>query len=248
MAEPLSVGLGVSNRVALKALYAEQAKTGNRPPVPGWMVVALFLPAADGQLTCIDYRVRAIPDTHDLPGWQKAFFAMAEAMTNQHAQLPAPTVTPGGVPRYVFEEASQVQLLKAAQKTANDSEYYRTELSPEVRGWLASGGKRKSGRPPSRGLAEKLRILRDVEAALSAPATRGAPAGEQPLNKVANKWGMSRSGLRDLLSWARKDASPRLFTNPGQGRRGGALTPEARALLDEIEGTSEHGQHRTETA
>lgn len=230
MAEPFSVGVAVENPVAKRHAYARQADTGQRHPAPGWVVVGLFLPAEDGQLTCIDYRVRAIPNTHDLFGWTKTLSELAAAMEGQHPHLPAPTVTPGGIPRYVFERASQVQLLKKARETLAHSDYYQRNLSGQVRGWLASDGRRKTGRPPSRGLTEKVRILASVEAANYAGTS---------LDEVANRWHMSRSGLRDLLSWARNDASPRLFTNPGQGRRGGRLTPEARAMLDEIERTAE---------
>jgi hypothetical protein len=51
------------------------------------------------------------------------------------------------------------------------------------------------------------------------------------LDEVAAKHHMSRSAVRDLLSWARGDAEPVLFTNYGPGKRGGELTPAARAML-----------------
>jgi len=224
---PIPIGLIVRNRAADRTAHAQHASTGQRQQHPGWLVGGLFLPADDGRLTCVDYRVRAIPNLNDMEWALKTWPAMRSAMTQQHGELPPPTVTPGGIPRYVFEQASQVAMLKVAQEKAADSDYVMTA---EVRGLLLSDGRKRTGRPPARGLAEKLRILRDVEEAFTA---------SESLKGVAARWCMSRSGLRNLLSWARKDSSPRLFTNPGQGQRGGSLTPEAHALLDEIERTAE---------
>ena len=74
------------------------------------------------------------------------------------------------------------------------------------------------------GLAEDWRWLDERIDKLSTEMTH-------TLDQIAKDVHLSRSALRDLLSWARNDAEPRLFTNPGAGRRGGRLTPEARALL-----------------
>lgn len=227
MTEPFTVGMWVLNKVADKAAYARQASTGERQQFPGWVVVGAFLPATDGQPTCIDYRVRAVPNTHDLDGMQETLDAVAASMTKEVNSLGPPRVTPGGIPRYVFEQASQVQLLKSARATVERSDYYQHELSAEVRSLLASDGRRKPGRPPARGLREKLAILEAVEA---------ANQDGTPLDDVAARFYMSRSSLRDLLSWARHKAPPRLFTDVGRGRRTGELTADARALLREIRG------------
>lgn len=73
-------------------------------------------------------------------------------------------------------------------------------------------------------MGEKLAVLQSVEAAYAAGRT---------LDDVAADHLLSRSAVRDLVSWARKDASPPLFTSYGPGRRGGELTPAARRMLDE---------------
>lgn len=84
---------------------------------------------------------------------------------------------------------------------------------------------RRPGRPPQRGLLEKLHILADVEAAYESGGT---------LADVADRHHMSRAAVRDLLSWARKDATPQLFEGITPGRKGGGLTPAARDLLSRM--------------
>ena len=225
MADPFVVALEVWNEAARKAADAQQARPGERPTYPGWLVAGLFLPAADGQLTCIDYRVRAIPNLHDI-GYLATKNALADAMTDQHVHLPAPTVTPGGIPRYVFERASQVQLLKAARETVPGSAYHQQHLSQQVQEWLGRDGRKRTGRPPARSLREKLLILESVGIANEEGTS---------LDEVAEQWHMSRSSLRNLLFWARH-TTPLMFIHVGAGNRGGTLTDEARALLDEIRG------------
>ncbi len=232
MPEPLAVMLLVRNEAAEKLAYAKQSATGEGGQAfPGWVVIGLFIPAEDGEPACVDYRARAVPNTHRLHDWTWAAEALSDSMTADFGRFPITVPTPGGIPRSVFERASQTQLLKAARETLKHSAYYQDNLAQDARSLLAASEQRKTGRPPSRGLPEKLRILRDVEDAYE--------TGVPPLNDVAKKWLMSRSGLRDLLAWARHDATPRLFTSLGHGRRGGRLTPEARAMLDEIERTAE---------
>lgn len=224
MSEPFTVSTWVTNHIASKAEYARTGGRG-RQQIPGWVVVGLFASAEDGQPTCVDYRVRSIPNTHDPVEMQQTIAAVSEALLGQHSGLSSPVVTPGGIPRYVFEQASQVTLLSIARKTVDTSEWYQENLAPGIVASLASGGRRKAGRPPARGLREKLEILEAVER---------ANRDGQSLDVVALERHMSRSSLRDLLYWARKSSFPRLFTNPGQGRRGGQLTVEGRASLEAV--------------
>ncbi len=227
MPKPIAVTKLVEHEPARRAAYARQAETGKRQEYPGWVVIGLFIPAEDGEPVCVDYRARSVVNTHDLFGWTTTASAIADSMIADFERFPIASPTPSGIPRLVFEKASQSQLLKAARETLKYSDFYREHLAQDARSLLAASEQRKTGRPPSRGLPEKLRILHDVEHAFE--------TGEPSMDDVAEKWLMSRSGLRDLLTWARHTASPRLFTGDRPGQRVGRLTPEARALLDEIE-------------
>ncbi len=223
MADVLPVYEIVRNRAAVN-----RRRKGGLEPVSGWLVVALFAKTRSGDPVCVDYRVRAIPDAHKMEQWWAAKDQLIRSMSGDHTALPEMTPSPGGVPRYVFEEASQQRLLAGARKQMGKPT--RTEqgrLRREAKAFLASSD-RKPGRPPQRSLTDKLRTLQAVE--------EGYASGRS-LEDVARDRAMSRSSLRDLLSWARNDASPRLFTPTRQGRSGGTLTPEGRALLTEIEGS-----------
>ncbi len=81
---------------------------------------------------------------------------------------------------------------------------------------------RRPGRPPTRSLPEILAILEATEA--------GHKAG-RTLEQVAADRLMSRSSLRNLLSWARHNHEPRLLHPVLQGRSGIELTDEARTML-----------------
>lgn len=195
--------------------------------MPGWAVVATYAMGAQGDPVCIEYRVRALRGNTSrdlLVNLHLTLNAMGGQATESLAgegSFPAL-----GIPRYVFEAASQGKLLEKARAMLARNTDKRGALSEEA--WaLLSPPTRKPGRPPIRSVAEKLRILAAVEVA----NVEGVN-----LEDVAAQFHMSRSSLRDLLSWARNDATPRLFDASGQGRRGGHLTPEARSMLDEIGG------------
>lgn len=216
----------------------------DREQRPRWAVLATFVGLDGAGPRCVDYRVRVVPAGASGASGVIAAHQVLHALEQQ--TIPGAdaeslgTIPPEGIPRYVFERASQTRLLeKARRKTRVDAgriasagerpgvEYFPAPraLHPDVAALLAPPVG-KPGRPPHRSLAEKLRILARVEDAF---------VEGRPLESVARDVTMSRSALRDLLSWARKDASPRLFTSSGPGRRGGGLTDEARALLAEIE-------------
>lgn len=193
----------------------------------GWAVLATFTVGERGDPVCVEYRVRVVRGEN-----------MSERLRNLHQTLDAMErhATDGlagagafpdsGIPRYVFEQASQGRLLEAARAKLQRDDTFREQLSDGARALLAPPA-HKPGRPPKRSMADKLRILAAVETADDLGRT---------LEDVAGDFHMSRSALRDLLSWARRDAQPRLFTARGQGRGGGELTAEARAMLREIEG------------
>lgn len=227
MAEPpLVITQVVESPVAKKAAWERNEADRSRVVVPAWMVLGVFLLTDGGEPTCVDYRVRAIPDVRDFAAWVPAMKDLAESMQRQAVELLPPPPHSGGVPGYVLRRASQAVLLREARDTLARSPDLRTRLSDEAAAVLAGVGRVKAGRPPVRGQVEKLRILRMVEEAF---------AEGRPLSSVATAAHMSPSSLRDLLSWARHDASPRLFTALGPGRKGGALTFEARAILDQLE-------------
>lgn len=196
----------------------------------GWAVVAAFVRGPLGEPVCVDYRVRQVkssaegslrnldPRSAGLRNGQRTVKALEE-----HAQDEWPGEGPysrKGIPRYVFEEASQQRLITKARRLLD----LRPAAAPKARHVFAAP-ERRPGRPPQRGLLEKLRILADIEAAYESGAT---------LANVADAHHMSRSAVRDLLSWARKDANPQLFEGITPGRKGGRMTPEARELLERL--------------
>jgi hypothetical protein len=130
-----------------------------------------------------------------------------------------------GIPRRVFEQASQARLLAKAQWSV---ERRPDRYTDDVQAILSAQERPRRGRPPVRSLADRLAILSAVEDMYEAGDGR-------TLADVADEHHMSRSSLRDLLSWARHSHDPPLFTSPGPGRSGGRLTPHGQALLTELE-------------
>lgn len=232
----------VQNRSALRRnqVAAEQllAQWEDRPPphgsrgteqvpVPGWLVVALFVVDDSGDPFCVDYRVRAIVDTHKMWEWEPIRKSLLASMQGEASSFPTPVGAAGGVPRYVFEEASQSRLLAGARETLKTSSRERARLGRVAKQLLAAGERPPGrGRPPAMPLVDKLRLLDRIEQAFGEP--------EQTLDTVAAEVNRSRSSLRDLLHWARTQ-EPALFERTSQGLRGGRLTPEGRALLSELE-------------
>jgi len=211
-----------------------------------WAVVAGYVIGPQGDPVCVEYRVRQVASAgSDAVAIVDAIY-LAEALETQckDAALSVPShPSPRGIPRYVFEVAAQGRMLDRARKRlaliddqharddaargrGEDVRIVRREVAADARALLAASTGRRIGRPPQWSLAEKLHILSAVE--------RATVQG-RILAEVAAEFHMSRSSLRDLLSWARRDANPRLFTARGQGRGGGELTAEARALLAEID-------------
>lgn len=202
-----------------------------------WVVVATFVGVGSSEPRCVDYRVRVVPaiDLWDRPTTEHDTQVQYRRSADEIAQqLAAVAITPAeaaqlgeipaeGIPRYVFEEASQARLLATAREKALGRFPNWYGFSEDARVFLAQQSRpKRRGRPPVRSLGEKLRILADVERLPTLQAAADAHA-------------MSRSAVRDLVSWARHDADPPLFTAYGPGRRGGELTEHARALLAQIE-------------
>jgi hypothetical protein len=77
-----------------------------------------------------------------------------------------------------------------------------------------------------------------LEALRQCAAVEDGYARGLTLDQIADGVGTSRSKLKGALDWARQQDPP-LFTTPGRGRRGGALTPEGRALLTELGGADQ---------
>lgn len=203
----------------------------------GWAVMAAFVRGPLGEPVCVDYRVRALPDDPLSAEWvvdeqeltvdQGVIGQTVETM-GTHTEGPWPggdQYSVKGIPSYVFTEASQVKLIeKARAALATD----RVTEGPAA-DLLASGVKRKPGRPSKRPLLETLRILRTVE--------QGYAAG-QTLQEIADSLHLSRSTVRDVLARARDGANP-LFEAASQTRRGGRMTPAARAALKQLEDAGE---------
>lgn len=196
--------------------------------IPRWAVMATFAGIGGAAPRCVDYRVRVIPtppdDTEHRPSWWGVVAAnqvigqmennvIEPAQVENLGDIPAE-----GIPRRVFEEASQARLLEKARAIAER----RPDKVAETARAVLARPKRRPGRPPARSLPEKLRILADVEDAF---------AEGRSLSEIGKSHDMSRSSVRDLLSWARNDANPRLFVSPGPGRTGGGLTPVGRAMF-----------------
>lgn len=192
-----------------------------------WAVVATFTEGEHGDPVCIEYRVRLVRGTtgpERLANLHRSLDVMGRQATEGLAgEGLFPKV---GIPRYVFERAAQGRLLERARASLERGGRSTSRLSANARA-LITAPPRRPGRPPKRSMVEKLRILAAVEASYE---TEGAT-----LDSVAKQLHMSRSALRDLLSWARHDAQPRLFQGRGQGRGGGQMTEQARAMLREIE-------------
>lgn len=191
-----------------------------------WGVMAAYVANEHGDPVCVEYRVRQIRGASSAERLQNLHLtldALEEGATTDLAG--SGEFSAVGIPRYVFEEASQGRLIDKARRFIERGSPRVTGVTAEAK-TLLQGRERKPGRPPQRSTLEKLRILLAVE--------EGIRAG-QTLQDVADAFHMSRSAVRDLLTWARRDSDPRLFTARGQGRAGGELTPEARVLLTALE-------------
>lgn len=195
----------------------------------GWVVVGTFIAEGNAEPRCIDYRVRAYPASSDT-------FASIEIRNRIEARLLDQSAgaediedlgefPPGGIPRWVFERASQSRLFDTARDRINTYPEKYAPIAAEVlnRVPVSRGGRAHIGRPRLRNIGETVRILADVEAAYAEGLSRAS---------VAERHYMSDSALRDMLHWARKVTEPPLFTDPGRGKRGGRLTEEARRLLE----------------
>ena len=198
----------------------------------GWAVVAAFVRGPLDEPVCVDYRVRQVKASVEGAAMKNADVRSIGLRNGQrtiqtleaHAQRDWAGSGPfsrKGIPRYLFEVASQPRLIAKARRLLK----LKPTAAPEARS-VFSAPERRPGRPPQRGLLEKLRILADIEAAYESGHT---------LADVADTHLMSRSAVRDLLSWARHDADPRLFEGITQGRKGGQMTAEARTLLEDLE-------------
>lgn len=196
-----------------------------------WVVMGTFVGLDRSEPRCVDYRVRVVPETE--PGARmlalgRLMQAMEDNVIGVEDAASLGTIPPEGIPRYVFEQASQARLLTKARATVErkpdkHAASTRRALARQV---LNRQGEVRTGRPSTRTLGQKLRILADVEAAYLA-------GGIRPRATVAEQHYMSEGALRDLLTWARHVANPPLFTNDGRGKRSGKLTDVARAMLDE---------------
>ena len=193
----------------------------------GWAVVAAYVTGEHGDPVCVEYRVRQVRRGERMIDDVVALQQTLDAMEDHASQglVGQGPFDPIGIPRYVFESASQGRLLEKARVSLSRGSRATEELSSEAKALLTPPA-HKPGRPPQRSMGDKLKILRAIEE---------AQAAGQKLEDVAQQFHMSRSAVRDLLSWARRDANPRLFTGAGQGRKGGEMTPEARAMLSRIE-------------
>lgn len=192
---------------------------------PRWVVVATFVGVDGGEPRCVDYRVRVVPEGPD-GGFH--FHAYARVMVAMEEQAAGPedvaelgSIPAEGIPRYVFERASQTRMLEKARAKVERQPDLVSENAAQL---LARQNKPRRGRPPVRSLGEKLRILAAVEAAYAAGRT---------LQDVADDHFMSRSAVRDIVAWGRSsDSGAQLFTGTTPGRRsGGRLTDEGRELL-----------------
>jgi hypothetical protein len=189
-----------------------------------WAVIGSFVGLGGSEPRCVDYRVRVIPEASSKRmaaglGRQVSIM-LAEQTDLDHSLFRAgeASAPAEGIPRRVFEEASQTRLLEMARKQVRQG-----RVQPEVASLIERQGKPRRGRPPARSLGEKLQILKAVEDAFTSGRT---------LEDVAREHHMSRGSVRNLLAWARSDADPQLFDGTTPGRRGGRLTPAARALLN----------------
>ena len=194
-----------------------------------WVVIATFVGADGSEPRCVDYRVRVVPSTENGQEMLTLGRLYLELQRNAISAVDASAlgaIPPEGIPRYVFERASQSRLLaKAKKKVARSpSKYPGSTRRALDRTTMSRQGRAKTGRPPTRSLGEKLKILKDVADAYSADVPRARAT-------VAQRHFMSEGQLRDLLKWARHSSNPPLFTNYGPGLRNDTLTPEAVQLL-----------------
>ena len=198
-----------------------------------WVVAATYVWEGNAEPRCVDYRVQVVPRGANMSEDVRLLHAVAipnvegSAMTAAQAEALG-EIPNAGIPNYVFIEASQARLLRAARESAkrmparfSDSTRQALERVPVNR----SGAVRR-GRPPARSLGERLAILADVDAAYKAGESRGS---------VAEAHHMSDSSVRDLLYWARNVADPPLFSEPGHRIKGGSMTDAARRLMAETE-------------
>jgi hypothetical protein len=198
-----------------------------------WVVAAVFIGVAGSEPRCIDYRVRVVPP---MPTTITQVAAANRIIDELHADMTGrerPEVWDAaendppaqGIPRYVFERASQAALLVKARRKVKARP---ASVQRSVRELLERSRTPRAGRPPAVPLREKLAMLATAEQAFADPEIRSVR------EHVGKLYGRSPEAVRDLLSWARHQEPP-LFTSPGGGRRGGELTEVARALLAEGE-------------
>lgn len=196
-----------------------------------WAVAATFLATGADEPRCVDYRVRVVPSSSDgrvdIRDLHRTLRAMETHATTVEDAERLGSVPPEGIPRYVFEDASQAKLLAKA-RAAIDRNPGRFEAPAHAaigRVAVNRGGEVRRGRPPRMSLGAKLHVLADLEDAYQTGRTRA---------EVAHDHHISESAVRDLLTWARHTAEPQLFTKSRPGVKGGGLTPEARKMLEGV--------------
>jgi hypothetical protein len=186
-----------------------------------WLAVGAF-DIRDGEAVCVDYRVMLLPDGASVRQVRDATVAAKDCSMTQ---VPEGMGIPGGgLPLAVLREASPARLAAKATAKVGERKARGADVSRALE-QFAGAGKPKPGRPPVMSLADKLQVLQRIDEAF----TNG-----ETLETVARDMYLSRSSVRDLLSWARHDANPALFTKAGPGKRGGRLTPEAKALIQKL--------------
>lgn len=186
-----------------------------------WLVTAAY-EVNDGQAACVDYRVQLLPadaGVRTLRDVGNAAIDSSRALVADDVEVPG-----GGLPFVVLQRSSPSRLAGKAVARIKARRARGYDVSRALEQFTGSGRPRP-GRPPVMPLGERLRVLQAVETAY---------ANGETLDAVGEQFAMSRSAVRDLLSWARHDADPPLFTSPGPGRRGGNLTPEARAIIEQL--------------
>lgn len=186
-----------------------------------WLVTAAY-EVNDGQAACVDYRVQLLPtnaSVRTLRDIGNAAIDSSHALVDDDVDVPG-----GGLPSVVLRVASPSRLARKAAAKVKSRKARGGDVSRALAQFTGSGRPRK-GRPPVMPLGQRLRVLQAVETAF---------AKRENLEDVGKQFAMSGSAVRDLLSWARHDADPPLFTSPGPGRRGGNLTPEARAIIEQL--------------
>jgi hypothetical protein len=180
----------------------------------------------------VDYRVRAVPEARTrnhsrlfareiVKELERDANASDRNATWWATELSAPVQ---GIPRRVFEQASQARLLEKARQKIERSRRAGYSPSSSVVALLERHRPTTSpaGRPATRGLGQKLAILAAVEDAFCDGRT---------LQDVADDQHVSRSTVRDIVSWGRRH-EPQLFTSVAvAGQTGGQLTDAGRALL-----------------